>query len=412
MRTDEIGIPVQAGAMRWFTCTPVEFGGGPDFFARDSGLLCRGFQDIGVDSKAVMPGARKPDDESDLIRTNYANLESADWWQTHQLDGVVLYAWGRPRFRQVARAIRQAGIRLVLNQDSGGLVSARCGWRDWLAEQRILAGAGRVRGGWLRYAALVTRGLSLGLWVTDPLRAIHLRQGDWIAAVSPRAAEHYRKLCADYVGPDTAKRVVVVPHPVSPVFYYTGMEKRRRIVAIGRWGDERQKRTSLLTQVVADLLCRDARVEVDLIGTISEDLEAWHRQLEKSQRKRCTLHGRKPPSEIASLLNEAQVSYCPSAYESFHIASGEALCCGCSVVAGQSVSLSSFEWFVGDGDGQLATQDDASGHVRALRAELDAWTEGKREAKRIAQQWTERLSAPRVAERVLRVAHGHREPKS
>ena len=42
--------------MRWFTCTPFPFGGGPDFFARDSGLLCRGFRMIGVESMAVMPG--------------------------------------------------------------------------------------------------------------------------------------------------------------------------------------------------------------------------------------------------------------------------------------------------------------------------------------------------------------------
>jgi hypothetical protein len=30
--------------MRIFTCTPVAFGGGVDFFTRESGLLCRGLQ--------------------------------------------------------------------------------------------------------------------------------------------------------------------------------------------------------------------------------------------------------------------------------------------------------------------------------------------------------------------------------
>ena len=58
--------------MRWFTCTPVEFGGGADFFARDSGLLCRGFQALGIDSRAVMPGPAKVLDEPDLIRTDYS----------------------------------------------------------------------------------------------------------------------------------------------------------------------------------------------------------------------------------------------------------------------------------------------------------------------------------------------------
>ena len=117
--------------MRWFTCTPVAFGGGPDFFTRDSGLLCRGFQGLGMASMAVMPGPRQPEDQADLIRTDYANLESADWWRSLNLDGVVLYAWGQPRFRKVAAAIRAADVTLVLNQDNGGLVSPLAGFRDW-----------------------------------------------------------------------------------------------------------------------------------------------------------------------------------------------------------------------------------------------------------------------------------------
>jgi len=63
--------------MRIFTFTPVTFGGGPDFFARDSGLLCRGLQAIGIESQAVMPDGSQACNESDLIRTTYVNLESA-----------------------------------------------------------------------------------------------------------------------------------------------------------------------------------------------------------------------------------------------------------------------------------------------------------------------------------------------
>ena len=161
--------------MRWYTCTPVEFGGGADFFARDSGLVCRGLQRIGVESRAVMPGEHQPLDEADLIRTRFNNLESAEWWRGHELDGVVLYAWGSPRFRKVAAAIHQAGIFLVLNQDNGGLVSPLAGAGDWLREQWILAGQGRGVGAWMRCGLRVMRGLSAGLFLTDPRRAAHRR---------------------------------------------------------------------------------------------------------------------------------------------------------------------------------------------------------------------------------------------
>lgn len=387
--------------MKWFTCTPVAFGGGEDFFARDSGLLSRGFRAIGVESRAVMPGERKPEDLEELIRTDYAHLESAGWWKSQGLDGVVLYAWGRPKFRKVAQAIRSAGIRLVLNQDSGGLVGPRCGFKSWVAEQRILSGAGRVPGGWIGFAKLACRGLTLGLVVTDPLRAFHLRQGDRIAAVSPKAAEHYQKLCASYVGGGTEDRVVFVPHPVDPRFTAASGTRDRRVIAVGRWHDERQKRTSLLMAVLETVLREDPHVGVDLVGNPGEVLPRWHRAMPVALRDRVRLHGRTSPDRVREFLRQARVAYCPSAFESFHIASAEALCSGCSVVAGRSVSMASFEWFVGDGDGRLAETDDREGHAETLLEELSAWDRGERSPVEIGERWSARLHAPRVAMQVI-----------
>ena len=93
--------------------------------------------------------------------------------------------------------------------------------------------------------------------------------------------------------------------------------------------------------------------------------------------------------------------YSPSAYESFGIAAAEALCAGCSVVAGRSVSMPSFEWFVSEKSGTLAERDNAAGHSEALRAELDAWNGGRRDAQKISDAWCERLHADKVARQVL-----------
>jgi glycosyltransferase involved in cell wall biosynthesis len=388
--------------MRIFTCTPVAFGGGPDFFARDSGLLCRGFQAIGIESRAVMPGERKPEDEADLIRTDYRNLESAAWWRAQALDGVVLYAWGRPKFRKVAAAIHEAGIFLVLNQDNGGLVSPLAGFRDWLEEQWILAGQGRGPGAWLGFLILTLRGLSAGLVLTDPLRAAHLKQGDVIACVSPKAAEHYRKLCRIYGGADLAGRVRVVPHAVEPRFRFSGAPKRRQVACVGRWQDVVQKRPWLLMEVIGSLLAADDDVSVVVAGTITPELDSWHRSLAENQRMRVQLRGRVGRDELAEILAESQVFYSPSAFESFGIAAAEALCSGCSVVAGRSISMSSFKWFVSEHSGGLAAKDDVDGHVLAVAQELDQWAAGERNPERIAAIWCERLHADKVAESVIR----------
>jgi hypothetical protein len=79
------------------------------FFARDSGLLCKGFQAVGVHSKAIMPGPSMDGDlVADLIRTDYCNLEDPAWWRSLDAEGVVFYGWGSGKYVKIARAIRQA----------------------------------------------------------------------------------------------------------------------------------------------------------------------------------------------------------------------------------------------------------------------------------------------------------------
>jgi glycosyltransferase involved in cell wall biosynthesis len=386
--------------MRIFTCTPVDFGGGADFFARDSGLLCRGFQAAGVESRAVMPGERRPGDEEDLIRGDFGSLEEPEWWRDCGLDGVVLYAWGSPKFRKVAKAIRDAGLFLVLNQDNGGLVSPLAGLRDWWSEQRNVSGGGAAL--W----KLAAKGMSHGLLVTDPRRAAHLGCGDIIACVSPRAAERYRHLCRIYGGEGLASRVRVLPHAVEPRFRCLDISRKRQIACIGRWEDHVQKRPDLLMRVTGELLDRDFSATVVIAGRATPAMVAWHRALPADAAARVRLIGHSGREELVEVLNESQVFYSPSAFESFGIAAAEALCCGCSVVAAESVSMAAFEWFVSEDSGKLCGIDDVTGHVDALLGELDAWHVGLRDAQGISTTWAERLHADRLARTILEWA-GH-----
>lgn len=381
--------------MRWFTCTPVPFGGGPDFFARDSGLLCRGFQEIGMESMAVMPGDRQPEDESDLIRTEFANLESAEWWRKHRLDGVVLYAWGSPRYRFVAKAIHDAGIFLVLNQDHGGLVSPLAGLWGWLQDQWNLAG------GVIPFTKQVLKGLTYGLLITDPRRAQHLRYGDVIACVSPAAAHWFATLCRRYGGREMMKKIEIVPHAVDRRFAVAISPKKKQLVCVGRWNDEIQKRPAFLMGVLQNVLSSEPDLTVVIAGVTTPAMLAWHQGLSPDQYNRVTLQGKISPDQLVELLQQSQVFYSPSAFESFGIAAAESLCCGCSVVASDSVSMSAFRWFVSENSGTLANADRVLDHVKALQNELRSWEQGERDANRIAQIWRQRLIASQVAQKVL-----------
>lgn len=392
--------------MKILTCTPVAFGGGADFFARDSGLLCRGLQRIGIESRAVMPLPGMAEDQPDLIRIPMARLEDPGWWRAQQADGVVLYAWGRPKFREVASAIRRAGCFLILNQDNGGLVSPLAGFGDWLREQWILGGGGRGAAGCLRSARLTLRGLSVGLALTDPLRADHLSHGHVIACVSPKAAEHYRKLCRMY-GRGLEQRVEVIPHAVESMFHAGESLKERRIVCVGRWSDELQKRTGRMTGVLESVLAEDPAVEVVIIGQPTDKLSEWHASLDKAVAGRIRLTGALDRESLADWMARSMVFYSPSAFESFGIAAAEALCCGCSVVAGESVSMASFAWFVSENSGRLSATDDVQGHARALRDELHEWDRGGRDPAAISAIWAQRLHAEKVAEKVASMVENH-----
>jgi glycosyltransferase involved in cell wall biosynthesis len=352
-----------------------------------------------------MPGDPAPGDEPDLIRTPYQNLESAGWWESQCLDAVVLYAWGRPRFRKVAEAVHRAGIFLILNQDSAGLVSPLAGWRDWLRAQWIYGGQGRDAMAWVRAAALAARGLTAGLFLTDPLRAAHLKHGDVITCVSPVAAERYRRLCSVYGGAELAGRVEVLPHAVEPRFRFQGHAVNHRIACVGRWEDQVQKRAWLMMEVIGSLLASDKRVTVEIVGRATDEMRRWHQSLASPLKARVRLHGQTDRDGLAEILRTSRVFYCPSAYESFGIAAAEALCSGCSVVAARAVTMPSFEWFSCEDSGRLVDQDHAEGHLSALVAELEAWNGGRRDAERISDIWSGRLHADKVAERIVKMSY-------
>ena len=386
--------------MRIFTCTPVAFGGGPDFFARDSGLLCRGLQSLGIESHAIMPGEIRADDEPDLIRTAYANLESASWWRDQKIDALVLYAWGRPKFRKVARAIHEAGIFLILNQDNGGFISPLAGWRGWLQEKWIMSGQDADIRSWLRFVMSALKESTLGLLITDPLRASHLKQGDIIACVSPQAADVYRRLCNRYGGRDLTSKVRVIPHAVETTFHDSGGTRLRQIICVGRWSDMVQKRQDRMMAVFDRLLVSDRNVSLVIAGESTNALRDWHASLSDSDKPRVSLLGKLDRSSLAAWMAESQVFYSPSSFESFGIAAAEALCSGCSVVAHRSVSMTSFEWFVSENSGALAEVDSVDAHVEALSAELEEWQKGLRNASNISKSWCQRLHAGQVAREV------------
>ncbi len=389
---------------KWFTCTPVSFVGDERFFARDSGLLCKGFQEIGVDCRAIMPLPEWPGDHTDdLIRTDHRNLRNPDWWRSLNGEGVVFYGWGAGKYAPIAKAIKAAGLHLVSHMDTAGMLGILNGVAEYASSQwRITQGESnsRIKGA-NRFALKLGYAFTIGLFRNDMRRASHLRQADIIGAISPVAVERISRICRVYGGDELARRVSLIPHPNAPYMTYDpAIPKEQLLVAVGRWDDLKIKGTSLLMETCERVLADDAHLRIEIYGTIPPAVEKWHGALADSQRDRIELAGRLPNSGITRALQRARVVLCTSLREGYHTVSAESLCCGASVVGPDVPEIPSLKWFTDGPYGRLAPRR-GDALAEAVMAELAAWDSGERDPAHLSSHWASLLHAPSVARRIL-----------
>lgn len=353
-----------------YTCTPKSFLANSFFFMRDTGLISRTLRGIGVESKTIMPLPWYDNDQREhVIRVEPGRLNSPSWWRSLNLDGLVLYSWGDPRYVRLARAVRAAGIKLVIHLDFYGNFVPSPHFPKKL------------------------RNLLINL-----LRAKHLSYADVISA-SPVAKEYLRH--ERFYGPALADKVQDMPTPVAPHFFWDGTPKERRVVCVGQW-TESVKRPEFMMEAVRLLLRRDADVQVDICGPISDKGRAWHDHLPPSHRERVHISGFIPNEKLPQIYRSAQISLCTSASEGTHIASAEALCCGCSVVVpNRPEKLRMVHWYTGRNSGRIAREDTPESLTEAILEELETWQAGQRDPAAIAEEWQPLFHADKALSRIF-----------
>lgn len=387
--------------MRVATCTPIDFDASPQFFGRDSGLMCRGFQAAGHECTVIMPGSPTADDAPDLQRATYTELTSSAWWRALDIEIVLLYAWGDPAHFSVAKAIRDAGIFLVHNLDLGGIDSPYVNLTIWA---RSLGSMLRGPKPLLNRARLLARaGRDFLPFVYEKKRLEMMDEGNLVAAVSPAAAESIRRYANALGRPSVADKVITVPHPVSPEFTYKGEPKQNRVVSVGRWlaSDHHQKDPETLIQVALGFLRSHHDWEFEVIGNGATALSLLVPETPKSERMRLILTERLERDELLAHYRKSRILLCPSRFESFHISSAEALCSGCSIVVVDHPLLASTGWFTTRDSGTLAASREPSDMIAALHLEVTAWETGKRSAQAISSTWSTDLHASCVASHLI-----------
>lgn len=389
--------------MAWYTCTPVSFGGGPDFFCRDSGLICKGIQSLGYECKSIMPLPEHPEDiKEDLIRTDYENLARSEWWNSIGASSVILYSWGHPKYRKVAEAIRASGARLFINLDSAGIISPRV--TPKLYRHAVMGKQVRLRGpllGTITGSILNLVYLFYIPYLIEPGRIAHLRNASAIGCISPAALSLWRLWVRRYA-PELIERMHLVPNPVAGYFKYdTSIPKQDMVIAVGRWDDVEMKRPGLLAEAIAETVRRRNTTEFHIFGAECNILSDWYRSLKSDARRRIYIHGKVPNQEIFYFFQRSRIGLCSSSHEGSHVASEEALCAGATIVAPLRWELNALLWYVSHDSGRLAVEDTAQGLAEALLLELEAWDRGERDPVSISSYWYDRLSVDAVSSKII-----------
>lgn len=384
--------------MKIYTCTPIDFKGDNTFFSRDSGLCCISLNQIGIQSMAIMPGAyREDDDEKYLIRTSFKNLESPEWWSKLNIDGLIFYSWANQKYNPIAKAIKQANIKLFVNMDTGGIISPTTEFATYLngTLTRFINKYGLFLGYPITFIKVI---ISLIPSYQDKGRIKHMEYADSIGTVSPIAAKRIKCFIEYYGREDISKKIRMIPHPVQKYCKYENEKKEKIILCIGRW-DDPVKNLELAIDIAGFITMCKPDYKVLFIGSGEEKIQHMIQQ-KGFDEKGILVLGKLRHIEMIEIVKISQISLCTSFSEGSHIVSEEALCCGCSVISANTPFLPAMEYYVTNNSGQLGDYNLES-LCKTLLNEVEMWENGLRSPVEISDFWCNILHGDKVVNAMM-----------
>lgn len=380
---------------RWFTCTPVSFRADHTFYFRDSGLFSKAFEEAGCESQSIMPLPHHKGDWPEVLRPEYKNLEDPDWWKSLNLDGVLFYSWGAPKYEKIAKAIHESGTKCLIYLDTSKGFYPFYNWLNSTKQMWKLAD--NPFGFMGRFAKM---NLLSPIFV-EIKRKRHLSYADLVFCPMPDLFNTFKKQSWFY-GDLLKKKVELLCCPIASHFKYEGEEKEESVIAVGRWDDIKVKRPDFLRKGLSLLLSKNRRVKCYIIGTGFKEMNEWKAKLPPQDAVRVVIIENVRNFELADLYKKTLICLCSSVREGTHNVSAEALCCGCSIVAPDNPGLMVHKWYASEESGRIAKDDTPEAFAEAIEEEINNWNQGKRDPYKISGIWTKRVHAVESVKRILK----------
>lgn len=351
---------------------------------------CAALRRMGHEPSLVCLGNDVGDPGFPVVEATREQMESPDFWRSLQLDAAIFYCWLRGS--AIVRAMRTAGVRVVLRADSDGCASVRVFPRAaWgMTVEPAHGPVERLR----RIKHFVHRYLAL-YRKEDAELAATVGAADATAIEFPRAAKNLGRILDSAGRSELRSKVHVVPHSLRDDFLGVppALEGPRevRVFSLARWEDP-QKDAPLLAAAIREVLAARKDVTFEIAGP-GGDFPEFRRE------PRVELAGKVPPDSIPSRLARCRVFLSSSRWEGQSIIGLESLCSGMTIVA---PPVPCFEDMVAESRaGRISATRGASDLARALLAELSDWDAGLRSPADTAGLWRPRVSNDAVTSALL-----------
>jgi glycosyltransferase involved in cell wall biosynthesis len=374
---------------------------------KDPGQILLGLMETGIGAGVVT--VIKKDLENyrpkfPLTQSALKEFYNEEFWLKNISDVIIAYPLQGAFYSPLIEKMKLGGKKVLLKFDSDGRIAyplQRHSFRIPLHERLTLRNL--ISDLWWRLAFKSLKRRKHEKVATDTVRQIELSDGAIIE--SPDALSNLNFFLAAWGRRDLIRKTYFIPNPVTPEFVEGEIGKKENIaVSYGRWDDFRQKNTRVMAETVVEFLMERRDYKFLIFGKGTEEVKNLLGEVPENVKERIEILGFVEREKIKGLLTNAKIFFVPSRWESFSIASAEALCMGCSVVGTplESLRYLSMQGF----SGTTAPTFDRKAIFAALLQDAIKWDNGDYEPEKIAAFWRNKLDRKNIAKNVEHLASG------
>jgi glycosyltransferase involved in cell wall biosynthesis len=368
---------------------------------KDPGQIILGLLEVGINTNLL--ALTKTDlvnyvPPFSIVENNWNQFNSKQFWLENDSDIILAYTWLSASYTPLIEKIKSIGKKVLIKSDSDGRIEYPLSpsyLREPIFEEATLKNLLRHVWGRMPFKSLHSKRAA------QRIRQIELSDG--VIIESPDALSNLNYFLTKWGRRDLIKKTYFVPNPVTPEFIDSEINKKENIVvSYGRWDDFKQKNTWLMVETIVEFLKERRDYTSIIFGTGTEKIESLIGDIPEDIGDRIRVLGFVERDKIKEFLSNARIFFIPSRWESFSIATGEALCMGCSVVGTpvESLRYLSMQGF----SGTISSTFEREAILSALLQDSMKWDYGYYEPEKIADFWRAKINRKSVAEQIANLA--------